>query len=249
MSNLTVGIPPKPYGKGGRKILLPVKASAQIYEGALVSEISGAAVVATTSAAGAAIGVAMHDILGGASDGTKRVEVLTDQEFLFTAGSAAPTDATPKGSLLFLEDDHTVGTGGLGATQQIAGRFRGIEDDGLIRVFVSPDLEAPGAYGQQVIGTALTDTATTTVQRGGRVTSFLCAGTMSQGETITLGTTGAVLGDIIRILRTSTSAQTLAVVNGGAGAGTIATLPNSKVGFVDAYFDGTNWLYFGASPN
>lgn len=93
------------------------------------------------------------------------------------------------------------------------------------------------------IGTALTDTATTTVQRGGRKTSFLLAGTMSQGETITLGTTGAQKDDIIRIIRTSTSAQTCAVVNGGAGAGTLVTLVASKVNFAEARFDGTNWLF------
>ena len=99
------------------------------------------------------------------------------------------------------------------------------------------------ALDEWVTGTALTDTATTTVQRGGKRTSFLLAGTMSQGETVTLGTTGAVAGDIIRIIRTSTSAQTCAVVNGGVGAGTLVTLPASKVNFAEARFDGTNWLF------
>jgi hypothetical protein len=93
-----------------------------------------------------------------------------------------------------------------------------------------------------IVGTALTDTATTTVQRGGRRTSFLLAGTMSQGETITLGTTSAQPGDVIRIIRTSTSAQTAAIVNGGGGAGTLVTLPASKVNFAEAKSDGTNWL-------
>lgn len=92
-----------------------------------------------------------------------------------------------------------------------------------------------------VAGTALTDTATTTVQRVGPRTSFLLAGTMSQGETITLGTTGAVEGDYIKIIRTSTSAQTAAVVNGGPGAGTLHTQPASKANFTEARFDGTNW--------
>ena len=93
------------------------------------------------------------------------------------------------------------------------------------------------------VGTALTDTAATTVQRAAKRTSFLLAGTMSQGETITLGTTGAVAGDLIKIIRTSTSAQTAAIVNGGAGAGTLFTMQASKVGFVVAQFDGTNWLF------
>lgn len=105
-------------------------------------------------------------------------------------------------------------------------------------------LKGAGSLGDDwVVGTALTDTAATTVQRGGRRTSFLLAGTMSQGETITLGTTGAQKGDEIRIIRTSTSAQTAAIVNGGGGGGTLVTLPASKVNFAEAMFDGTNWLF------
>jgi hypothetical protein len=68
---------------------------------------------------------------------------------------------------------------------------------------------------------------------------------LSQNSTVTLNTTGAVVGDIIKIVRTDTSAYTIAVVNGGAGAGTIATLPVSVIGFVEAVFDGTNWLFNG----
>lgn len=249
MSNLSAGISPQPYGEGGRKVILPVKATSQIWEGCMVAQISGACVVASTASAGPVIGVAEHDMLGGASDGTKRIVVLTDRIFLFTAGSAAPTDATPYGTLLFAEDDHTVGTGGLGATQQIAGRFVGMTDDGMVKVFFSESgcPESFGAPGQGVTGTALTDTATTTIQRVGRYSRYLLAGTMSQGETVTLGTTGAVVGDIIKIVRTSTSAQTLAVVNGGAGAGTLCTLVSAKIGFAQAVFDGTNWLYDGCS--
>lgn len=251
MANLAKGIPPQPYGKGGRKVVLPVKNGAQIYEGAMVAQISGACVTGTTAGAGACIGVAEHDQLGVTADGTKRISVLTDQIFLMKTGAAAATDATPYGTLLFMEDDNSVGTGGSagGATRQIAGRFMGLEDDGRTRVYISESgsPEAFGCFTEQVTGTALTDTASTTVQRQGRVTKYLLAGTMSQGETVTLGTTGAVVGDIIRIIRTSTSAQTLAVVNGGAGAGTLCTLVASKIGFAQAYFDGTNWLYDGCS--
>lgn len=248
MSNLTAGIPPQPHGEGGRKITLPVKNAAQIYEGAMVAQIAGACVTGTTAGAGDCVGIAEHDMLGVTSDGTKRIRVLTDRIFVMKAGAAAPTDATPYGALLFMEDDNSVGTGALGADSGIAGRFVGMEDDGRVRVFVSAaGSEAWGSFNQQVTGTALTDTATTSVARAGRVTKFLLAGTMSQGETVTLATTGAVKGDIIRIIRTSTSAQTLAVVNGGAGAGTLCTLVASKIGFAQAFFDGTNWLYDGCS--
>lgn len=107
----------------------------------------------------------------------------------------------------------------------------------------------PTSVLDYVAGTALTDTATTTVQRAGPRTSFLLAGTMSQGETVTLGTTGAVDGDYIKIIRTSTSAQTCAVVNGGAGAGTLHTQVASKVNFTEARFNGTNWLLSACGPS
>lgn len=120
---------------------------------------------------------------------------------------------------------------------------------GGVKLSVAPaDATSPIAVGTNdgrmdyVAGTALTDTATTTVNRAAIKTSFLLAGTMSQGETITLGTTDAVAGDYIKIIRTSTSAQTAAIVNGGAGAGTLHTQPASKPNFTEARFDGTNWL-------
>jgi hypothetical protein len=160
--------------------------------------------------------------------------------------SPRPRTRPPTARRSFLEDDHTVGTGGLGATQRRAGAFRGFEDDGRVKVYIGTP--AVDSINSPTIGTPLTDVAATTVQRAGRNTRYVLAGTMSQGETITLGTTGAVYGDIIRINRTSTSAQTAAVVNGGAGAGTLATMVASKVNFVESWFDGTNWNLIGCGP-
>ncbi len=88
-------------------------------------------------------------------------------------------------------------------------------------------------------GTNLTDTATQTIQ--------ITAGTwrklptLGQGGTLTLGTTGAVAGDQIEITRSDTSAFTYAIVNGGAGAGTLYTMAVSKIGCAKFQFDGTNW--------
>lgn len=242
------GIVPRPYGYAMRKVVLPVKASTFIAMGALVALINGACVPATTANAGNVIGVAEHDQTGGAADGTTRITVLTDCIFIFPAGVAAPTDFTPYGSLVFAEDDHTIGTGGLGATQVIAGRFVGIEDDGSVRVYIAEvgADDAPGAVANQVSGTNIANTNASTVQRVGRVSRYLCP-TLSQNCTVTLGTTGAVKGDVMRIIRTDVNAFTLAVNNGGAGAGTLATLVASKVGFVQAWFDGTNWLFDGCS--
>ena len=40
-----------------------------------------------------------------------------------------------------------------------------------------------------------------------------------------------------------------AVVNGGAGAGTLHTQVASKVNFTDARFNGTNWLFQAGGPS
>ena len=238
MSNLTQGMTYQPYGKEGRAITLPVKANAQIYMGAMVSEINGAACTGTTAGAGPCKGIAEFDMLGGSTDGATRVRIQTDRIFLVAAGTAAPTDATPLGAPLFMEDDNHVGTGGLGATQQYAGRFAGIQDDGQVRVYI--DFRPGEADGDgRTVGAAISDLATSTIQRQGRLTVYPCP-TLSQNSAVTLGTTGAVVGDVVRINRSSTAAFTLALVNGGAGAGTLATIVASKVGYIQAAFDGTN---------
>jgi len=90
------------------------------------------------------------------------------------------------------------------------------------------------------IGAALTDTATQTISRSGRK-SWRTIPTLSQGGALTVNTTGAQKGDEMLITRTSTDAETYAVINGGAGAGTLVTLPASKVNFARIRFDGTNW--------
>ena len=65
---------------------------------------------------------------------------------------------------------------------------------------------------------------TVNVIAGARVTRFQMA-TLSQANTVTLETTGAVVGDVIKIVPYGHGrAFTLPVVNGGAGAGTLCTL-------------------------
>src|SRR6185437_8179294 len=231
MSNLTKGQAPKPYGQGGRFAVLPMKASAQVYQGAMVAEISGAVCTGTTAGAGDCIGVAEADALGGASDGSTRVQVWYDKIFRMAAGTNAPTDATPMFAPLYMETDNTVGTGAAG--QRLAGYFMGFEDDGYVRVYFG---KLGGNQLVAVNGAALADTATQTAEVQGPVNRFTFA-TMSQNSTVTLSTTGAVAGDVVTISRTDTSAHTLAVVDGGTGTPTLATLVASKVGFVKAWFD------------
>jgi hypothetical protein len=140
----------------------------------------------------------------------------------------------------------------IGSSTVTSATAAGATNYGVSKLSVAPaSATAPIAVGTNdgrldyVAGTALTDTATTTVQRAAIRTSFLLAGTMSQGETVTLGTTGAVTGDYIKIIRTSTSAQTCAIVNGGGGGGTLFTMIASKQNWFEARYDGTNWLTQG----
>lgn len=248
MALLTQGTAPQPYGLGGRKATLPVKATTQIFEGSIVAQIGGACCPITTAGAGDAVGVAESDMLGGATDGAKRISVLTDQIFVFKNGASAFSDSTPFGTLAFAEDDNSVGTGALGANAGVVGHFCGLEDDGRVRVYISESgsQESYGCQTQQVAGTNIPNAAATTVQRVGRVSRYLVPA-LSQNTTVTAGTTGAVKGDLFRLVRTDVNAFTLALVNGGAGAGTLATMPASKVGVIEAWFDGTNWLFDGGT--
>ncbi len=70
----------------------------------------------------------------------------------------------------------------------------------------------------------------------------LPAGTLTADRTVTLSTSGAAAGSLSEITKLDTSAFTLTVVNGGAGAGTLIVLPAGVQFFCSCYFDGTNWL-------
>lgn len=90
----------------------------------------------------------------------------------------------------------------------------------------------------------LTDAdATKTVAQGSQFT--LLAGVLTANRTITLSTSGATEGQVIRVVRTTASSRTLAVVNGGAGAGTLYTFPAAQRRVADFVFDGTNWALSG----
>jgi hypothetical protein len=245
MALLTSGIAPKPYGGGGRKIDLPVKASTQLFQGQMVAFLGAGLVPGSTAGAGDAVGIVEADALGGASDGLVRCMVWTDHTFTFNNGTNALTDAFAVGSLAYMEDDHTVGTGGVGGSGEgVAGLFMGMNDDGTVRVYMFPNI-AGTLQNVLVNGSNLANTASQTVQSLGRNTRYTIPA-ISQTSTVTLGTTGAKVGDMITISRTDSSAFTLAVANGGGGGGTIVTLDVSKQGFARAYFDGTNWKFDSA---
>ena len=83
--------------------------------------------------------------------------------------------------------------------------------------------------------------ADATIQVSGKRWRVLPAATLSANHSLTLGTTYAVAGDTITITRLDTTANTYAIINGGTGAGTIATMPVSARSFLVAQFDGTDW--------
>lgn len=95
-----------------------------------------------------------------------------------------------------------------------------------------------------VQGTDLTDAdATINVSQGN---NRILRAALTANRTITLGTTGSPeTGEIISIGRFSTTAHTVAIVNGGAGAGTLYTFPVSVKRVADFRYDGTNWVFVG----
>jgi hypothetical protein len=91
-------------------------------------------------------------------------------------------------------------------------------------------------------GADLTDASVTLLVSGGR-TRVLPATTLSANRTLTLGTTGAVDGDEILVVRNDVGAYTVTIVNGGAGAGNVGVMPVSARAWCLARFDETNWIH------
>lgn len=92
--------------------------------------------------------------------------------------------------------------------------------------------------GHAAAGTDLTDADQTIQASEGEWRQMP---TVTAARNVTLGTTDAIAGDQITITRTSTSAFAVAVLNGGAGAGTLISLVASKASYAKFQFDGTNW--------
>ncbi len=66
--------------------------------------------------------------------------------------------------------------------------------------------------------------------------------TMTVNRTVTLGVTGSpVTGEIIRIYRRDTTNKTLAIVNGGGGAGTLLTFAASLKAVATFTYGGADW--------
>lgn len=102
------------------------------------------------------------------------------------------------------------------------------------------DITALQNGGGKPAAVALTDAnATITVAQG--TWRVAAAALLTANRTVTLSTTGAVAGDQIQITRLDVGAFTLAIVNGGVGAGTLYTMAVSALGCATVQFNGTNW--------
>jgi hypothetical protein len=91
-----------------------------------------------------------------------------------------------------------------------------------------------------VPGADLTDADQTLVVANGNKRTQRAA-TLTANRNKTLGTAGATTGEMFEIVRLDTSVRTIAVINGGPGAGTLYTFPASQARAADFKFDGTNW--------
>lgn len=145
MANATANLPRFPYGKEGRSILRDVDAGTHIYAGTMLAELNatGKLVPGTTAGSGPCVGVSEHEVDASAdtTDGTHRAMFDTDCVYCFANGQGtdAVSETTAIGSPLYMVDDHTVADNDATGTRQLAGLFRGMEPDGKVRVFISPD--------------------------------------------------------------------------------------------------------------
>lgn len=142
MANATNNLTPfRPYGQGGRNIVLPVDGGAHLYESTLVSQLAATGMLcqANTAGSGPAVGVVLHEQDNSAgSDGDKRAEVHTDRiiSLANAGGGDACSEALPLFSPVYMYDDHTVADNDGGATRQLAGLYMGMNEDGTVRVYV-----------------------------------------------------------------------------------------------------------------
>jgi len=81
-----------------------------------------------------------------------------------------------------------------------------------------------------------------TIVVGGKRRRRLVAGTLTQNSIATLSATNAREGHVLELSLLDAGAFTFAIVNGGPGAGTLATKASGEMRYVKVYFEGTDWV-------
>lgn len=244
-----------PAGPGD--IGYPMAASATIFFGGMVAlDSAGNAVAASASTAVRVVGTAVRcdgavpsdRVVNTAVAGAKKITVRRGCFKFISDG----TITAAGGDILaqcYAVDDVTVGDNSGTNGRPLAGLVLAIDDatsnsGAGIWVLLGPCVSADSVNfldnSHAAKGADLTDApATITAAQG--YWRVLPAATLSATRAFTLSTTGAKAGDQFTITRLDASANTVTVVNGGAGAGTLLTMPVSKVNYGLFQFDGTNW--------
>lgn len=142
MAIATSNQPYRPVGGAGNQQRLDVAASTHIYKGTLVSQLTatGGLCPGSTAGSGRAVAVATHEADNSAGAlGDEECMVETDRIFIFANGGGADAFSTASiiGATAYMIDDHTVADNDGAATRQIAGEFRGMDDEG-VRILVKP---------------------------------------------------------------------------------------------------------------
>lgn len=141
MANATSDLIVRHCGEGGRRASGNVEAATTIYKGTgLSASASGDLVPTTTASSGHCIGVSSMGIANAGADGAKLCWYETDRVFLFSNDGSNPfVEGTQvPGAFAYATDDHAVANTGT----IVMGQYRGVDSDGLVRVYVSPTVAA-----------------------------------------------------------------------------------------------------------
>ncbi len=141
MSNSAENLALFPIGKGGRPRIFAVDAGSHIYAGTLVSQLDATSMLVpgSTAASGPAIGISTHeqDATSG-SDADKLCAVVTDVvvEMDNAAAPHACSAATAFGSVVYMQNDHTISADSNTGAYFAAGTFVGMSEAGRVQFYI-----------------------------------------------------------------------------------------------------------------
>jgi hypothetical protein len=230
----------------------PVLTATTIYKGSIVAvNAAGYAVPGSVATTQIAIGRCSETVVNSGASGAKKVKV---EAGVFKYDNSAAADAIAQaevGDFCYIVDDQTVAKTSGTSTRSRAGRIVGVDAGGVwvaIGNCVQPS-DSVTLAGTETLTNKILNGPSAAITFSANAATILISGgnyrqvgTMAANSTLTIGTTGAVAGACIRIARDTLTAHTVAIVNGGAGAGTLFTMSASKKAVVDVCFDGTNWV-------
>ncbi len=200
MANVTAEIQMGGVGQEGRRFHVPCKTGTSIYAGTMVAQqvADGLLVAATSAGAGPAIGKATHNVVSATAG--QRCVVETGRIYRLTNGLT--TDAFSEASLIgapaYAGDDHTAFDNDNGGTLQQCGTYQGMDADGKVLVYISPDSVSGALQVQAGAGTfaagVLAVAAGITVTATSRVFAIRKTAAGTSGDEIRVPTADRVVG-------------------------------------------------------